>query len=1044
MMRWVVASSLYFRFLVIAIAVGTMAFGATRVRDMPVDVFPEFAPPFVEVQTEGPGMSTEEIESLITIPLEQSLNSTPGLDVMRSKSVPGLSAITLIFKRGTDSLEARQLVNERLAIAMRSIPTSAGIPWILQPLSATSRAMKIGLSSSKYSMTDLSMIAYWTIRWRLMAVPGVANVVIWGDRFKQLQFQVDPVKLRQHGVTLDEAMETTSNALDYGLLKYTDAAKNRVGGFIETPNQRLGIHHTLPFVGPAQLAQVTVGNHHTASGAPLVLGDLGTTAWGHQPLIGDAVVNDKPGLLMVVEKFPWANTLDVTHGVDQALDELRPGLRGVQIDNHIFRPAGFIELSIHNLRDALLLGTLLVVLVLVAFLFQWRAALISLVAIPLSLMAAAMVLYLRGSTINTMVLAGFVIAVGVVVDDAIIDIENIVRRLRQARAAGDQTPASSVILEASLEVRRAIVYATLIIVLAVLPVFFITSLSGAFFKPLVLSYGLAVLASMVVALTVTPALALLLLAKAPLDERQPPLVRVLQRWYTRILARLIRSPAPALAATVITLVAGFAVLPLLGESLFPHFQERDFLSHWVTKPGTSHPEIMRMTKTISRDMRHQPGVRGFGAHIGRAVQGEEITGMNFSENWISLDPSADYHQSLAGVEQTVQRYPGLFRDVQTYLNERIEEVLVGSSEPIVVRIYGPSLDVLRAKAAEVHDALRGINGVVDLHTELQTDIPHIQVKPDLTKAAKYGLKPGDIRRVAATLVSGDEVSDIHRNSKVYDIMVWSTPDTRRSVADIRQIPLDTPGGGHVQLQDVADVDILPTPNQIEREQDSRRIDVAMGVEGRGLGDVVDEVNDRLAKVSFPHEYHADVIGEFKERQQAQGHIVNYGLAAAIGILVLLQTCIGSFRVAALAFITLPFALVGGVLAAFATGGLITLGSLVGFLTVFGIAARNCILLINHFQHLENEEGEPFGPELVLRGARERLAPILMTALATGLALVPLVMSGEIPGAEIEYPMAIVILGGLATSTLLNLLVIPALYLRTRNFRGRIPAASSTG
>ncbi len=1041
MMRWVVASSLYFRFLVIAIAVGTMAFGATRVRDMPVDVFPEFAPPFVEVQTEGPGMSTEEIESLITIPLEQSLNSTPGLDVMRSKSVPGLSAITLIFKRGTDSLEARQLVNERLAIAMRSIPTSAGIPWILQPLSATSRAMKIGLSSSKYSMTDLSMIAYWTIRWRLMAVPGVANVVIWGDRFKQLQFQVDPVKLRQHGVTLDEAMETTSNALDYGLLKYTDAAKNRVGGFIETPNQRLGIHHTLPFVGPAQLAQVTVGNHHTAGGAPLVLGDLGTTTWGHQPLIGDAVVNDKPGLLMVVEKFPWANTLDVTHGVDQALDELRPGLRGVQIDNHIFRPAGFIELSIHNLRDALLLGTLLVVLVLVAFLFQWRAALISLVAIPLSLMAAAMVLYLRGSTINTMVLAGFVIAVGVVVDDAIIDIENIVRRLRQARAAGDQTPASSVILEASLEVRRAIVYATLIIVLAVLPVFFITSLSGAFFKPLVLSYGLAVLASMVVALTVTPALALLLLAKAPLDERQPPLVRVLQRWYTRILARLIRSPAPALAATVITLVAGFAVLPLLGESLFPHFQERDFLSHWVTKPGTSHPEIMRMTKTISRDMRHQPGVRGFGAHIGRAVQGEEITGMNFSENWISLDPSADYQQSLAGVEQTVQRYPGLFRDVQTYLNERIEEVLVGSSEPIVVRIYGPNLDVLRAKAAEVHDALRGINGVVDLHTELQTDIPHIQVKPDLAKAAKYGLKPGDIRRVAATLVSGDEVSDIHRNSKVYDIMVWSTPDTRRSVADIRQIPLDTPGGGHVRLQDVADVEILPTPNQIEREQDSRRIDVAMGVEGRGLGDVVDEVDDRLAKVSFPHEYHADVIGEFKERQQAQGHIVNYGLAAAIGILVLLQTCIGSFRVAALAFITLPFALVGGVLAAFATGGLITLGSLVGFLTVFGIAARNCILLINHFQHLENEEGEPFGPELVLRGARERLAPILMTALATGLALVPLVMSGEIPGAEIEYPMAIVILGGLATSTLLNLLVIPALYLRTRNFKGRIPMTS---
>jgi CzcA family heavy metal efflux pump len=1043
-MRRLVASSIYFRFLVVTLAAGMMAFGATRVQDMPVDVFPEFAPPFVEIQTEGPGMSTEEIESLITIPLEQSLNSTPGLDVMRSKSVPGASAITLVFKRGTDSLEARQLVNERLAIAMRSIPTSAGIPWILQPLSATSRVMKIGLSSSSMSVTDLSMIAYWTIRWRLMAVPGVANVVIWGDRFKQLQLQVDPDRLRTHRVTLDQALETTSNAFDFGLLKYTDAAKTRVGGFLETPSQRLGLHHTMPNLGPDQLAQVRIGNRGTAGGAPLVLGDIGRTAWGHQPLIGDAVVNDKPGLLLVVEKFPWANTMDVTHGVDEALAELRPGLPGVQIDSHIFRPAGFIELSIHNLQDALLLGTILVVLVLVLFLFQWRAALISLIAIPLSLMAAALVLYLQGSTINTMVLAGFVIAVGVVVDDAIIDIENIVRRLRQARAAGDDAPPASVILEASLEVRRAIVYATLIIVLAVMPVFFITSLAGAFFKPLVLSYGLAVLASMVVALTVTPALALLLLGRAPLDERQPPIVRVLQRGYTRLLARVIRTPAPALVITTVTLFSGFAVVPFLGEALFPHFQERDFLSHWVTRPGTGHPEIMRMTQAISRQMRSQPGVRGFGAHIGRAVQGEEVTGMNFSENWISLEPSADYEKTLAEVEHTVQQYPGLFRDVQTYLNERIEEVLVGSSEPIVVRIFGPDLTVLRKKAAEVQGALRGIEGVTDLHTDLQTDIPHIQVKPVLAKAARYGLKPGDIRRVAATLVSGDEVSDIHRNNKVYDIMVWSTPETRRNVDDIRNLQLDTPSGGHVRLRDVADVQILPTPNQIEREQDSRRIDVAMGVEGRGLGAVVDEVKDRLSSVGFPREYHAEVLGEYTERQSAQSAIFSFGLAAAAGIFVLLQTCIRKFRIAALAFVTLPFALVGGALAAFATGGLITLGSLVGFLTVFGIAARNGILLINHYQHLEEVEGQPFGPELVLRGSRERLAPILMTALATGLALVPLVASGEIPGAEIEYPMAIVILGGLVTSTLLNLFVIPALYLRIEGIgRGTAATADSS-
>ena len=337
-MRWLVSSSLTYRYLVVVFAIGTMAYGSTRVNQMPVDVFPEFAPPFVEVQTEGPGMSTEEIESLITIPLEQSLNSTPGLDVMRSKSVPGVSAITLVFKRGTDSLEARQLVNERLAVAMRSIPTSAGIPWIMQPLSATSRVMKIGLSSSQYSLTDLSMIAYWTIRWRLMAVPGVANVVIWGDRFKQLQLQVDPERLRTRGVTLEQAMDTTSNAFDFGLLKYTDAAKNRVGGFVETPSQRLGIHHSMPDIGPDQLAAVRIENARTVSGTPLVLGDIGRTTWGHQPLIGDAVVNDQPGLLLVVEKFPWANTLELTRGVEDALTELHPGSRACRWTPRSSRP----------------------------------------------------------------------------------------------------------------------------------------------------------------------------------------------------------------------------------------------------------------------------------------------------------------------------------------------------------------------------------------------------------------------------------------------------------------------------------------------------------------------------------------------------------------------------------------------------------------------------------------------------------------------------------------------------------------------------------
>jgi CzcA family heavy metal efflux pump len=701
------------------------------------------------------------------------------------------------------------------------------------------------------------------------------------------------------------------------------------------------------------------------------------------------------------------------------------------MDSHIFRPATFIDISISNLSDALLLGTLLVVVVLVAFLFEWRAAVISLAAIPLSLMAAALVLYYRGETINTMVLAGFVISVGVVVDDAIIDIENIVRRLRQNRTAFEPRTVVSVVLEASLEVRRAIVYATLIIVLAVVPVFFIQSVSGSFFKPLVLSYGLAVLASMVVALTVTPALALLLLARAPLKEQQPPLVRVLQRGYTALLRHALRRPSIVMVATAATLVAGVAVTPYLGESLFPTFKERDFLALWVTRPGTGHQEIVRITERASRDFRAIPGVRGFGAHIGRAVQGEEINGINFAEDWLSLDPHADYNKTLDRIRATVDAYPGLFREQTTYLNERIDEVLAGSSEAITVRIFGPDLDTLRDEAAEVHRALKGIPGVVDLRTELQVDVPYIRVIPNLRKSALYGLKPGDIRRQAAVIVASEEVSDLHVNSKVYDIMAWSVPKARQDVQSIKDLPLDTPDGGHVLLSDVARVYVSSTPNQISREDNSRRIDVGMNVRGRDLGSVVADVRDRLQDVKMPHEYHTELVGEFAEREAAQGRLLSFGLAAAIGIFLLLQTCIGSWRVAAFSFLTLPLALVGGLLAAFAAGGVISLGSLVGFLTVFGIAARNGILLINHYQHLEREEGEKFGPELVLRGSRERLAPILMTALATGLALVPLVISGEIPGAEIEYPMALVILGGLATSTLLNLFLVPTLYLRTR-------------
>ena len=1029
MMRWVIGSSLRFRFLVVAVAASMVFLGAGQLRQLPVDVFPEFAPPRVEIQTACVGLSASEVEALVTTPIEETLNGLPGLEALRSKSVEQLSSIELIFERGTDLITARQVVQERLATVVPTLPTWAAPPFIMQPLSATSRVMKIGLSSDTLSTIDMSMISYWKIRARLLRVPGVANVAIWGERLNMLQVRVDPERLRRNQVSLDEVMGVTADALDAGILRFSDGAIIGTGGFVDTPNQRLGVRHVLPIVTPDDLAKVTVEQR---AGKALRLGDVADVVTDHQPLIGDAVINDGPGLMLIVEKLPWGNTLEVTRGVEAALQEMRPGLPGMEIDSTIFRPATFVEAAIGNLSRALLLGSLLVILILVLFLYDWRAAVISAVAIPLSLLAAGFVLYLRATTINTMILAGLVISVGVVVDDAIIDVENIVRRLRLHRLQnGDRSLAatSRIVLSSSLEVRSAIVYATLIDVVAVAPVFFMEGLTGAFFRPLALAYALAVLASMAVALTVTPALSLMLLHRAPLERRQSPLVRWLQRGYGAILGRIIRSPRRAMAMVVVVALLGLAVLPSLGQSLLPDFKERDFLMHWVTAPGTSHPEEVRITTQASKELRAIPGVRNFGAHIGQALLADEVVGIDFGENWISVDPEVDYDQTLASVQEVVDGYPGLRRDVQTYLKERIREVLTGGGEAIIVRISGPDLQVLRDKAEEVRQAIAGVDGIVEDHVDLQKDVPQVDVRVDLAKAQRYGVKPGDVRRAAATLMAGEEVGDIFRDGKAYDVQVWSRPEVRRSLSDIRNLLIDTPDDGHVRLAEVADVTIKPTPNAIEREASTRKIDVGANLRGRDLGAVIGDVEERLEGIRFPLGYSFELLGEFAERQAATQRLRGYALAAAVGILLLLVMAFGSWRLGLMAFLALPMALVGGLIGAYLGGGIISLGSLVGFFTVLGIVARNGIMLITHCQHLEREEGEAFGPALVLRGATERLSPILMTALATALALVPLAVAGDRPGHEIEYPMAIVILGGLVTATLLNLFIVPSLYLR---------------
>jgi Cu/Ag efflux pump CusA len=993
----------------------------------------------VDIQTEALGLSAQEVEQLVTVPLEQDLlNGVAFLDQIRSQSLPGLSRIELIFQPGTDVLAARQLVQERLIQAPGGIPNVSKAPIMLQPLSSTSRVMMVGLSSRDVSLIDMSVLARWKIRPRLMAVPGVANVAIWGQRERQLQVQVDPQRLRRLGVTLDQVMASTGNALWVSPLSFVEASTPGTAGFIDTPNQRLGIQHILPITTAKDLSQVRIED----TGARLVrLGDVGRVVEDHQPLIGDALVNDGPSLMLVVEKLPGANTAEVTRGVEAALEELRPGLSGITFDPNLFRPVSFIEAATRNLGLALVLALLVLVVLLGAFLFDWRVALISLVAITLSLTVALLVLYQRGVTFNTMVLAGLVIALGVVVDDAVVDVDNIKRRLRQRRqaqaveqAAGGGTGEASTlarIVDACVEVRGPLLWATLIIVVAAVPVFFLQGVTGSFVRPLAVSYLLAVLASMVVALLVTPGLALLLsTSKAP-PTRRSPLAGWLERGHSAALTRLVQRPWLAFAAVAVLAVAGLLVLPGIGgRQMLPRLHDRELLVQWESTPGMSQPEMDRITALATRELRAIPGVRDVGAHVGRAITSDQVVNVNSAELWVSIAATADYDRTVAAVRQVVGGYPGLTHNLVTYPEEQIRRVQTGADEPLVVRIFGQDLQVLRGKAEEVRQAISGVDGVVAPHVDVQPQEPSVEIEVDLAAAQKRGIKPGDVRRAAAVQLSGVTVGNIFEEQKVFDVTVWSTPQTRHSLGNIADLLIDAPGG-KVRLGEVASVRVVPSPTVIKHDDVSRYLDVTAGVRGRPLDAVTHDVQQRLRDIQFPLEHHAAVLGGYAEQRQQRLRVLSVAAAAAIGILLLLQAAFGSWRLAWLVFLSLPLALVGGALAALAfSGGEITsLGSFAALFTVLGIAARNGVLLVNHLQRLEREHAEEPEVDLVLRGTRERFPAIALSALAVGLPLLPLLFLGSVPGLEVVRPLAVVVLGGLVTTSLVGLLLVPVLYLR---------------
>ena len=1023
MMRSIIGSSLNLRFLVVILAVVAMLAGAAQLRQMPVDILPEFSLPYVEIRTEALGLSAEEVEQLITTPMEQDLLAgVPWLDTIHSKSVEGLSSIVLVFEPGTDVIRARQMVGERLAQAF-ALPHVSKPPTMIQPLSSTSRFIIVGLSSKELSLIQLSVLARWTIGPRLMGVPGVANVAIWGNRDRQLQVLVDPKRLSENHLSLDKILETTGNALWVSSLSFLEASTPGTGGFIDTPQQRLGVWHLSPLVSAADLARVPVEGAEN-----LRLGQVTTVVEDHQPLIGDAIIDEKPGLLLVVEKFPGTNTLEVTRELEDVLKAMQPGLPGITMDSSVFRPANFIESSIANIGNALIIGLLLLVLLL-GFFSGWRAALIGAVAILLSLIAAAWVMFQRGISMNIIVLAGLFTALGVVIDDVIMDISNIMRRLREQGNMGNLEAVLNTVAAAAAESRSAMIYATLIIIVAASPIFFLSGLSASFFQSLAFTYILAVLVSMVVALLVTPALCMIFLTNTKNGNKVSHFIEMQQLAYQRTLRRAVQMGRPVVFVLAVGALVSVAGLAFLNRSLLPTFKDRNLLIQLNGVAGMSQPEMSRIDTRLSTELKSVPGVVNVDAHMGRAVLGDQVVNINSSEIWVTIDRQADYDKTIAAIQAVVNGYAGLDGKVLTYMQDRTSELTAAGENVVNVRIYGDRQDVLRSEADKVKKALTGMNGISDLKVDLPVQEPTFQIEVDLAKAQQYGIKPGDVRRTAAILLSGVMVGNLFEEQKVFDVVVWGTPETRSSMSSITEMLIETSSGEQVRLGDIADVHIVSVPTVIQHDAVKRYLDVKATVKGRDIRALAAAIRGRLDTMEFPLEYHAEVHTNFAGQQAASPRFLIFTAAAVLIIFLLLQASYRNWRLALLSFITLPSALVGGVLALFATDGTLSLGSLIGFLLLFEIAVRNSIAMTDRFYQIERNEGHSFGPELIIRAASERFGPIMATAFAVALVLLPSLILGDVPGLETIRPMAVVVLGGLVTTTLLNLFVLPALYLR---------------
>jgi CzcA family heavy metal efflux pump len=1035
MLNAIVRFSLKGRGIIVALAVLFLVYGGYTLSRAKYDVFPEFATPQVSIQTEAPGLSPEQVEVLVTQPVENGLNGIAGIQAIRSQSIQGLSVITINFDMGSNIYLDRQAAAERLSAISGQLPQGIGAP-VMEPLtSSTGDLMTIGLVSDTVSPMELRTLAEWTVRPRLLAVPGVAKASIWGGQVRQMQIQVDPQKLVRYDLSIDDVLATAQKATGV-----------RGGGFIEADKRRVVLQLEGQSLAADELAHTALVHSGGAPGdISALIGDVARVVEAPAPAIGAASVMGKPAVVMNLWAQYGANTLETTRSIDQALADLGPALerQGVRLRPDLFRSANFVQTAVSNIRSSLLIGGALVIIVLFLFLMDFRTSLISCTAIPLSLLAAITILERFGLTLNTMTLGGLAIATGEVVDDAVIDVENILRRLRENRHRASPLPALRVVLEASIEVRHAVIYAAAAVCLVFQPILAMSGLAGSLFRPLALTYIFSILASLCVALTLTPSLCLFLLGNRDLEEREPPLVRWLKARYRAVLAGVERHPRLVIAAVLVFTLAGFALVPFIGGDFLPEFHEGHFIIHVTAPPGTSLDESLRLGAEVTDALLKLPFVRSVAERVGRAAA-DDTSGPHESELEVDLKPLSP--KEAAAVSDEIRKALEPFKDlefaVNTFLAERIEETLSGYTSSVVVTIFGKDLDVLDQKTQSIFQAMEKVPGVADTKIQAPPGIPQLSVHLRPETLLRWGLDPVTVLDTVNTAYQGKVSGQIYQGNQVFDLAVLLDPGLRRKPEELGALRVRNAAGTYVQLKDLADIRLGTGRYAVLHEAAQRVQTITCNVQGRDMTSFMADLRKTIGeRVSLPAGMYVVYGGTSVAQAQSQHDLIVYSLMAGVVIVLLLSTIMGHWRNLVLVLLNLPMALVGGVLAVAITRQDLSIGCLVGFVTLFGITLRNSIMMITHFEHLVDLEGMSWGPETAIRGASERLTPVLMTALVTALGLLPLALGSGAAGREIEGPMALVILGGLFTSAALNLLVLPTLALRFGRFEKKQPEAA---